>query len=281
MKRRWFGLLHLFAYILASFVWFAVLAGGAVLVADLNPELLGEASLEDLSRATTGEMAGIIGLFTIVQLIGMAVLAVVGAAFVPSGDGAPGLRRVGNNLALTGTSWGSAALGVVIGFFGGFFPSWLFQVLGEWLPEPMVDELIQTAVEGPLFAQVVMGLAVAVAAPVCEEIVFRGYLWSALEHYLHPAYAFVVTSVVFAAYHLDPVQALGVFPIALTLGWARWWTGSLWPAVLLHATNNGLALLASAAGPEVAEATVPAWLGIGSLAVTLACCVALFQFRAR
>lgn len=279
-RRWWLGILHVLGYLLASVVWMVVLGGGLVLLATANPELFGQVSLDDLSRAPTGALIGIVAWFTVVQLVGMAVLAAVGALALPA-DGAIGPQRVAANLAFRRSSVAALAIAAGIGTVAGLFPAWLAEVLDRWVPAPLVDSLVTSALAGDALTRLGIIVAVAVAAPLCEEIVFRGYLWAAIERYASPAVAFVVTSVVFAGYHLDPGQVVGVLPIAFALGWVRWQTRSLWPGVALHFANNALALALTAAGPALADAPMPAWVAWLGLALTLAGCAAISALAAR
>jgi membrane protease YdiL (CAAX protease family) len=274
-ERWWLGPLHLFGYLGVSVAWMVLLGVGLVLLAVLNPDLFGTITLDDLAMPDSPDFVGIVSLFTIVQLVGMAMIAAVGAVFVPL-DGSM-FSRVRRNLGMVSARWVALPLVIGIGLAGGLFPSWVIEQLGDALPgfSPIVDTLVTTALQGPAATKVAITLAVAVAAPVCEELVFRGYLWAALERYLSAGWAFVVTSLVFAFYHLDPAQVVGVLPIGFALGWARWRTGSVWPSMVLHATNNTLALAVAAAGPEIAQLSTPLWLGLSGLGVTLACCVGL------
>jgi membrane protease YdiL (CAAX protease family) len=48
----------------------------------------------------------------------------------------------------------------------------------------------------------------------------------------------VVTAVVFGVYHVEPGPAAACTVMGLVLGWLRHRTGSIWPAVVMHATNN-------------------------------------------
>ena len=57
----------------------------------------------------------------------------------------------------------------------------------------------------------------------------------------------VATSLIFAGYHMDPVQSVALVFTALGLGWLRWMSGSVWPGVLLHAVNNGLGVISAIA----------------------------------
>lgn len=95
---------------------------------------------------------------------------------------------------------------------------------------------------GPLVVGLML-LAVVVLGPVVEEIIFRGYLQSALAEKMPPWLAVGISSVVFAAFHLE----LGAFPllaiVGVGLGAAYQITGTLWPAVLIHMVNNALAVV--------------------------------------
>ncbi len=91
---------------------------------------------------------------------------------------------------------------------------------------------------------VVLTVVVALLGPFAEELMFRGYMQTRLLERL-PAWAAVgVSSLLFALMHLDPVHVLGVFPIGVALGVVAWRSRSLWPAVLAHALNNGIAAIA-------------------------------------
>ncbi|MFM8973968.1 MAG: lysostaphin resistance A-like protein, partial [Actinomycetota bacterium] len=58
-------------------------------------------------------------------------------------------------------------------------------------------------------------LAVAIAAPIGEELLFRGALLRSLQRRVRPGAAIAITSVVFAAVHplLDPSAVLAVVPL--------------------------------------------------------------------
>ena len=86
-------------------------------------------------------------------------------------------------------------------------------------------------------------LGVAIAAPIVEEITFRGYLFPALTRWKGPWVGALVCGVVFGLAHfavhppeLLPMMAVfGVFACMLF-----WFTGSLLPCIALHAMHNAL-----------------------------------------
>lgn len=82
-----------------------------------------------------------------------------------------------------------------------------------------------------------------VAAPICEETCFRGYLISTLEGRFEILVVVALSIILFALYHLP----IGVGAFIHILFWAPFplilflWTNSLYPGMLMHALNNLLA----------------------------------------
>ncbi|MBX9944680.1 MAG: CPBP family intramembrane metalloprotease [Reyranella sp.] len=96
-------------------------------------------------------------------------------------------------------------------------------------------------------AMLLVGLVVlAGLAPLAEELVFRGLLYGWLEGRWGGAVAWIASSLAFAAAHVEPAHAILVLPLGLLFGWLRWRTGSLWPSLVAHTANNGLAVVAAA-----------------------------------
>lgn len=85
-------------------------------------------------------------------------------------------------------------------------------------------------------------IAVAIAAPVMEEIVFRGFLYRGLsESRIGVAGTIVLTSVAWALLHVGMGTA-GMVDTALqgvAWGWLRWYTGSTAATIAWHVVNNG------------------------------------------
>jgi membrane protease YdiL (CAAX protease family) len=96
----------------------------------------------------------------------------------------------------------------------------------------------------PLAAAIAMFLFVWLIGPVCEEIIFRGLLWGALERLNWGRWAvFVLTTVIFAVSHLEPLRTSLLLVIGIPIGLARLFTGRLGASVVAHQVNNFLPAL--------------------------------------
>lgn len=95
-----------------------------------------------------------------------------------------------------------------------------------------------------VFAAIPVVLLIAVAAPIAEEIFFRGMLFGGLRRRLSTMPAAAISAAVFGALHastgISAVPPLIVFGFVLALLYER--TGSLVPGIAAHALNNALAL---------------------------------------
>ena len=115
-----------------------------------------------------------------------------------------------------------------------------------------ITEGTTTVMEG-----IIIILMVGVAAPVVEEILFRGMLLSRLLRSMRTGWAIVVQAAVFAGIHLlDPsaVAALpGLFLIGVVLGFAAIRSRNLSLPILLHAGVNLTAAVLLIFGGEFAQ----------------------------
>jgi membrane protease YdiL (CAAX protease family) len=87
-------------------------------------------------------------------------------------------------------------------------------------------------------------LAVAVVAPICEEIFFRGYVFTAVNRTRGWPLAFASSSVLFAVSHLNLQALLPILVIGIGLCFLYWRTTSLVPSIVAHMLNNAVALSA-------------------------------------
>jgi uncharacterized protein len=88
-----------------------------------------------------------------------------------------------------------------------------------------------------------LSLTAAVAAPLFEEYLFRGFLLTSLTRYFSSWQAIALSAVIFAAAHLSVSEILPLATLGMVLGYVYQRTGSLLAAMLLHGLWNGSSML--------------------------------------
>lgn len=91
--------------------------------------------------------------------------------------------------------------------------------------------------------RLLLALGGIVAAPLGEEVFFRGFVYNALKRHLNVRAAIVLSGLIFAFVHFNPLSLLVIFPMGMLLAYAYERTGSLWVTTTMHAVNNGLAFV--------------------------------------
>ena len=102
----------------------------------------------------------------------------------------------------------------------------------------------------------VIGILVTVGSPLVEELYFRGLLLSSLLRRLAPSagkrgpvvVAVVADGLVFALFHFEPLQFLGLAVFGIVLSAVKVRTGRLGTTMAAHAAFNAVTVIALAAG---------------------------------
>ena len=94
-------------------------------------------------------------------------------------------------------------------------------------------------------ANVAVGLLVVGAAPITEELFFRGFMFAGLRRRLPFAAAAAISAGLWGLFHYTGPGTLGVVlqlaAFGIILGWLYERTGSIWPPIAVHALNNAIA----------------------------------------
>jgi membrane protease YdiL (CAAX protease family) len=245
-RRGWIAPAFALAYVALS------LGTVIVEIGLLTALLVGPATAGALPEETS-ELASLLGAraiaaITAVQFAGMFAVAVALAGLLPTRaelrgrprnlrarlvDAFP-IDKVGPRRFL--------AAALVLGCTAGLLPSWITEQISEATGmQEAAAQIVGLIVEaGPLDRALVLGVVV-VLGPLVEELVFRGFLFAAFDRSLSRPWVVLATALLFAAYHLDPLQSLAVLPLGLVLGWLRSATGGIWAGLTLHVVNNALA----------------------------------------
>jgi uncharacterized protein len=133
---------------------------------------------------------------------------------------------------LNALKWMGAAVGIYLVVVMAYVA-----LVGEPEQDDFADDL------GPLWIQI---LLIAIAAPIGEEVCFRGMLFGGLRERLPMWAAALISAALFGLLHvttgISVVPPLIAFGFLLALVYER--TGSILPCILLHMLNNSVALLA-------------------------------------
>ena len=161
------------------------------------------------------------------------------------------LRRFRHPLAMLGVRWPAPreVLLVVVGMVPWFLSIAAVSIgvaaifnRGQPVPSNTRQLFIQVP-HGPALLLYAL-LVSAVAAPICEEIFFRGMIFRYLRARWPLWAAALVSAIIFGAAHLSPatspliVPVLAFIGLVLALVYER--TGSLTNSMMLHALNNGV-----------------------------------------
>lgn len=97
-----------------------------------------------------------------------------------------------------------------------------------------------SAVSG-IFEVLVTFLAIVVAVPIIEEVVFRGYFYGSLRPKMSWWLASIIVGAVFGAAHGQWNVAFDTFVMSMVACYLREKTGSIWAGIFLHGFKNALA----------------------------------------
>jgi membrane protease YdiL (CAAX protease family) len=134
--------------------------------------------------------------------------------------------------------------GLAVGAFGLVNAFLATKLFGEAASDSMkeVMELLSTLRSN---RAVVVGLvlAIAVLAPLCEELFFRGAIFTSVRSTEKMRVAAILSSVLFAIAHLNLRMVPYYIVFGLTMCWLTKRTGSLAASIAAHMTVNGLVCL--------------------------------------
>jgi len=122
-----------------------------------------------------------------------------------------------------------------------------FSGIENWMRNE--ENLAQRITEAFLSTTTLTGLAVnifmiALLPAICEEILFRGVIaqlfteWTRNMHW-----GIFISSVIFAAIHLEFYGFLPRFLLGMAFGYLFYWSGSLWLPIIAHLGNNLLSVV--------------------------------------
>lgn len=151
-----------------------------------------------------------------------------------------GFRFKGVDVAVAGALF-------IVGLVAASVAVLVMDALGAGTPDAAVADLATDSDDGSGITiwLVLMAITATTLVPVVEEAVYRGMWWSALlKRGMNERWVLAVTSLVFAAAHLEPGRTPVLLALGLALGWGRLLTGRIGAPIIAHACINAIGMIA-------------------------------------
>lgn len=137
------------------------------------------------------------------------------------------------------------------------------------VPELIKKALIGLAVQNGFFSFLLM----VIAAPILEELIFRGIILDGLLNKYSPLKSILISSFLFGLVHLNPWQFITGFIIGIFAGWIYYKTRSLSLAIIIHASANLsgflLRIMADIDASSMDETLVESYGGLYNLIIAI------------
>ena len=87
-------------------------------------------------------------------------------------------------------------------------------------------------------------IAAVIAAPLVEEMFFRGFLFQGFRQRYGWVTASIISSAIFAVAHLDLVSLIPTFILGFVFSYVYHRSNSIWPGIILHFSVNAFGVTA-------------------------------------
>ena len=142
-------------------------------------------------------------------------------------------------------------LSVPLGLSLGVLTDELDRIVQIFLPTPEIFlQYLDSLKAKTTFDWFFLILGVVIISSLSEELLFRGFLQVSLERKGDMTRAVILSSVTWTIIHVNPYWAIQIFITGIILGFLAWRTNSVFPSIIVHATNNFLSLLVINFNPE-------------------------------
>lgn len=113
-------------------------------------------------------------------------------------------------------------------------------------PSELMNKMLLETVKQP----VPYFFMIVVAAPILEELFFRGIILDGFLKNYDPKYAILASAFLFAVIHGNLPQGVGAFLSGILIGWVYWKTGSVLAGIIIHLINNLISFISVMLIPE-------------------------------
>lgn len=160
-----------------------------------------------------------------------------------------------NNVLGFGLAGAAVAFIVCSMLIGYVSKTLLSEIFGELAEQKPVELMRQFKSNFGLL--VLMIINACIAAPIVEELLFRGYFYGTIKRFTSPLFSALVTGGLFAVVHGNLASLLPLWVLAVFLCFAYEYTRSIWVPIAIHAVFNlvSVGLILFYPEPELESAT--------------------------
>lgn len=146
-------------------------------------------------------------------------------------------NRIINPIQLLGIGLGTVG-------FGQIFVNIIMKIFAGTDQLSSAMKLLEKAFspKGPLDGVIIL-VVVAIGAPLVEELLFRGVLFEEIKRECSLKTTIFLTALIFGFYHFNIIQSPNTFFMGLVLAYVYYKTKSIKCSIIVHATNNILAMI--------------------------------------
>lgn len=215
---------------------FAIMIVPAVFLLPYIASQPGGASNENLIQYATKDPTGIF-----LQILGLipAHLITLAAAWIV-------VTRLRKDSFTEALGWKSGGvrwwhyIAIVFGFFV------IIAAVGQYIP--MVEDELTRIASSSQAALIAIAVMAVVTAPITEEVIYRGALYSAFQRRIGPFFSIIVVTLLFTSVHIpqyskNPSKVILIAALSLVLTLLRASSGNLLPAIILHTLFNSISAI--------------------------------------
>lgn len=111
--------------------------------------------------------------------------------------------------------------------------------LNMFMPQVVLESYSETSeVLWNKELQWVSFLSVVIVAPICEEMMFRGLIYTRMRVLLKPRYTILISGFLFGFFHGNALQFIYAFLLGLLLAYVMELYRNIWAPIMVHAAAN-------------------------------------------
>jgi uncharacterized protein len=108
----------------------------------------------------------------------------------------------------------------------------------------LIEKQYSDIINGTSIFDFIQSISIAAIIPAfTEELLFRGFLQNSLEQRLRPYTAIMLTSIIFAFFHFNPVNLIPLYIIGVYLGITAFASKSIFLPILIHFAYNAILVI--------------------------------------